>query len=66
MVAIHDSQLAGHQGYFKTYRQVGKRFSWKGLKDDVLEHIQECTTFQQHKSEQTHPRGLLQPLPILE
>jgi hypothetical protein len=56
----------GHQGYFKTYRQIKERFSWKGLKDDVLKHIQECMTCQQNKSEQTHPAGLLQPLPIPE
>jgi hypothetical protein len=34
--AFHDSPLAGHQGYLKTYRQVRERFSWKDLKDDVL------------------------------
>jgi hypothetical protein len=62
----HDSPTAGHQGYFKTYRQIRERFSWKGLKDDVLKHIRECTTCQQNKSEQTHPAGLLQPLPIPE
>jgi hypothetical protein len=32
----------------------------------VLKHIRECTTCQQNKSEQTHPAGLLQPLPIPE
>jgi hypothetical protein len=62
----HHSLAVGHQGYFKTYRQIKERFSWKGLKDDVLKHIQECTTCQQNKSEQTHPTGLLQPLPIPE
>jgi hypothetical protein len=62
----HDSPTAGHQGYFKTYRQIRERFSWKGLKDDVLKHIRECTTCQQNKFEQTHPARLLQPLPIPE
>jgi hypothetical protein len=62
----HDSPTAGHQGYFKTYRQIRERFSWKGLKNDVLKHIQECTTCQQNKSEQTHLVGLLQSLPIPE
>jgi hypothetical protein len=66
LAAIHDSPLAGHQGFFKTYRQVRERFSWKGLKQDVMRHISECVTCQQNKSEQTLPRGLLQPLPILE
>jgi hypothetical protein len=56
----------GHQGFFKTYRQIRERFSWKGLKDDVLRHIRECVTCQQNKSEQIHPAGLLQPLPIPE
>jgi hypothetical protein len=42
----YDSPTAGHQGYFKTYRQFRERFSWKGLKDDVLKHIRECTTCQ--------------------
>jgi hypothetical protein len=32
----HDSPVIGHQGYFKTYRQIRERFSWKGLKDDVM------------------------------
>ena len=29
---VHDSPLSGHQGFFKTYRQIRERFSWKGLK----------------------------------
>jgi hypothetical protein len=66
LAAVHDSPLAGHQGFFKTYRQVRERFSWKGLKKDVMRHINECVTCQQNKSEQTLPVGLLQPLPILE
>jgi hypothetical protein len=66
MQASHDSPLAGHQGFLKTYRQIRERFSWKGLKDDVLKHVRECTTCQQNKAEHTHPAGLLQPLPIPE
>jgi hypothetical protein len=62
----HDSPATGHQGYFKTYKKIRERFSWKGLKDDVLTHIRECTTCQQNKSKKTHPIWLLQPLPILE
>jgi hypothetical protein len=61
---FHDLPTEGNQGYFKTYRRIKERFSWKGLKDDVLQHIRECMTCQQNKSEQTHLVGLLQPLPI--
>jgi hypothetical protein len=63
---VHDAPLAGHPGYLKTYRQVRERFSWKGLKEDVLWYVRECRTCQQNKSEMTHPTGLLQPLPIPE
>ena len=36
MRALHDSPTTGHPGYFKTYKQVRKRFTWKGLKANVL------------------------------
>jgi len=39
--ASHDSPLASHQGFTKTYRAIRERFSWKGLKEDVLHHIWE-------------------------
>jgi hypothetical protein len=64
--ACHDSPVVGHQGFIKTYRQIRERFSWKGLKEDVMCHIKECTTCQENKDEHTHPAGLLQPLPIPE
>lgn len=41
----HDNPLAGHQGYFKTYKQIRERFTWKGLKGDVLKHTNECMVF---------------------
>eukprot|EP00253_Pinus_taeda_P036407 PITA_36407 len=62
----HDSPLAGHQGFTKTYRAIRERFSWKGLKEDILQHIRECDVCQRNKGEMNHPAGLLQPLPIPE
>jgi hypothetical protein len=64
--ACHDSPMAGHQGIGKTYKQVRERFSWKGLKEDVMNHVKECTTFQENKDENTRLIGLLKPLPIPE
>jgi hypothetical protein len=64
--AYHDSPMVGHQGISKTYRHVRERFSWKGLKEDVIKHVKECTTCQENKDEHTHPAGQLQPLPIPE
>jgi hypothetical protein len=66
MHACHNSPIVGHQGISKTYRQVRERFAWKGLKEDVMKHVKECTTCQENKDEHTHPTGLLQPLPIPE
>ena len=64
--ASHDSPLASHQGFTKTYRAIRERFSWKGLKEDILQHIRECKICQRNKGEMSHPTGLLQPLPIPE
>jgi hypothetical protein len=66
LTAVHDSPLTCHQGFFKTYRQIRKRFSWKGLKQDVMRHVGECVTCQENKSEHALPSGLLQSLPIPE
>jgi hypothetical protein len=64
--ACHDSPVAGNQGFIKTYRKIRERFAWKGLKEDVMCDIKECTTCQENKDEHTHPIGLLQPHPIPE
>lgn len=34
--ACHDTPLAGHPRFYKTYKQVQERFAWKGLKNDIL------------------------------
>lgn len=65
MHTLHDAPSVGHPGFFKTYKQIRERFSWKGLKDNVLQHVRECQTCQQNKSVWGFPTGLLQPLPIL-
>lgn len=64
--ACHDSPLVGHPRFFKTYRQVRKRFTWKGLKTKVFQFVRECQVCQQNKQEHSFPSGLLQPLPIPE
>ena len=64
--AFHDSPMAGHPGFFKTYRQVRECFTWKGLKSEVLQFVRECPVCQQNKQEHSFLGGLLQPLPIPE
>jgi hypothetical protein len=60
----HNSPLAGHQGYLKTYRKVRERFTWNIIKGDVLRNVRECMTLQQNKLDFTHPAELQQPLLI--
>ena len=35
----HDSPLACHTGFFKTYRMLRERFSWKGLKNVFMKYF---------------------------
>lgn len=37
--AFHDSPMASHPGFFKTYRQFLEKFTWKGLKSDVHRYV---------------------------
>jgi hypothetical protein len=64
LATVHDSPLVGHEVFFKTYRQIMERFSWKGIKQDVMRYISECVAYQQNKSKHMLLTGLLQPLPI--
>ena len=43
--AAYDSPLLDHQGFVKTYWAIRETFSWKSLKEDVLQHIKECAVF---------------------
>lgn len=59
----HDNPLVGHQDFYRTYKKIREKISWKGLKKDVLRYTRECMVCQKNK-EHVFPAGLLQPLPI--
>ena len=42
----HDAPLPQYLGFLKTYRKVRERFSWKGLKNDVMEYVREYVACQ--------------------
>jgi hypothetical protein len=42
--ACHDLPLARHQGFVKIYMQVTERFTWRGMKNDVMHHVRGCST----------------------
>lgn len=66
IAAFHSSALGGHSGTAATYFRLKKHFAWKGMKQDVEAFIKQCSICQHSKHSNTHPMGLLQPLPIPE
>ena len=42
MKEYHDNPLSSHMGFYKTYRKIRERYSWKGLKKDIVNYVQEC------------------------
>jgi len=66
IAACHSSALGGHSGVVATYHRLKRNFDWKGMKQDVESFIKQCSICQQSKHSNTHPLGLLQPLPIPE
>lgn len=63
---FHSSALGGYSGTKVTYQRLKNHFAWKGMKQAVHEYIKQCPVCQQAKHTNSHPAGLLQPLPIPE
>ena len=66
IAAFHSSALGGHSGIAATYYRLKKHFNWTSMKQDVDSFVKQCSICQQSKHSNTHPMGLLQPLPIPE
>ena len=61
---VHNSPLAGHFGFLKSYQRAKSDFYWHGMKSGLKKLIRDCDTCQRIKSDTSSPAGLLQPLPI--
>jgi hypothetical protein len=64
IAALRSSPIGGHSGMKATYYRIKQLFYWKGLKSDVEQFVKQCQICQQAKHENSHPSGLLQPLPV--
>jgi len=64
--SFHATAIGGHSGVQATYHRVHRLFYWKGLKSAVEDFVKQCQICQQVKHLNSHPAGLLQPLPIPE
>lgn len=40
--ALHNTPLIGHPGVAKTYQAMREIFMWRGLRKDIMTHVQEC------------------------
>ncbi|UYV77130.1 hypothetical protein LAZ67_14003398 [Cordylochernes scorpioides] len=60
---VHDTPMAGHLGFAKTYDRVRKRFYWPGLYRAVSKYLAHCKECQQRKGLPQKLHGLLVPIP---
>jgi hypothetical protein len=62
----HDSCIAGHLGFDKTYDNLRRIVYWPKIAKETRSYIQTCELCQRNKHSLQRPAGLLQPLPIPE
>jgi hypothetical protein len=48
------------------YQDLGQQFWWTRMKREAARYVSECDTCRKIKADYMKPRGLLQPLSILE
>lgn len=47
--ALYNTLLTSYPRITKIYQSVRGRFTWKGLKQDILSYVQECVQYQENK-----------------
>lgn len=62
--SMHDSLVAGHLGFTKTFQNVRKRFYWPGMKSDIDYWISSCETCASAMNPNSKKLGKLMPLPV--
>lgn len=50
----HSTSIAGHRGFFKTYRMIRDIYKWKHMKKDIKLFIKNCVQCQMNKTNR-HP-----------
>jgi len=60
----HQTRYTIHLGNNKMYRDLKKRFWWRGMKKDIVEYVAQCHTCQLVKAEHQKAAGLLKPLEV--
>lgn len=60
----HNSPIAGHAGFMKTYFKIRSSYFWPGMKKEIAGYIRQCQICQQTKAEQLRIPGALEPLGV--
>ena len=60
--ALHDTALAGHLGYHKTYERIKDKFYWPQMATEIKNYCQTCHACQMHKPPSRIRRSPLKPL----
>jgi hypothetical protein len=62
----HTLRYSIHPGSTKMYHDLRQQFWWTRTKHEIARYVSECDTYRKVKADYMKPRGLLQPLSILE
>jgi hypothetical protein len=62
----HALRYSIHPGSTKMYHDLRQQFWWTRMKCEIARYVSECDTCRKVKADYMKPRGLLQPLSILE
>jgi transposase InsO family protein len=46
---FHDSSAAGHPGIKKTLSKIKSKYSWDGMRQDIVKYVKACTQCQRNK-----------------
>lgn len=59
----HDSPLAGHFGFHKTYSLIKKEFTWKNMRSDIKNYVTSCRICQLNKTIHKNQTFPVMPIP---
>ena len=61
---MHGAQYSIHLGATKMYRDMREIYWWSRMKRDIIEFVDNCSTYQQVKIEYQKPSGSMQEFTI--
>ena len=64
LLSYHDSLLAGHQGFDRTYHLIRLKYFWLRMYNEIKQYVKSCLQCQQNKKDKhSQHKAPLQPIP---